>query len=362
MGKRVRIVWRDAKNVSDEQIGKLLRNADENDLRIMLAAMMVADREEGIVSVSELSELLGMEKSEIDASMKFWRGADMLETVSVSSKNERSEKKAKELSDKAANDRNEPSDAEKSAKQKGTEKRSAHRNGVLERSGAVGNYSSSELADLMEKRKISAQFIDEAQRIMGKVFRTYDTSILVGIVDQLGFEEEAVLAVLAYTVRRGKKTLRYAEQVSMALYDDGITETAQIMERISRIERSGEVIAEIRALFGAAGREMTATEKRLFTVWTEKFAYDIDVIRLAYDITVDSIQKPVPKYTNSILEKWYSEGLRTAEDVNRYIEEKNSEKRSEKTADRSDAASVTKSYDVEDFFEAALQRSYEDLK
>ena len=68
---------------------------------------------------------------------------------------------------------------------------------------------------------------------------------------------------------------------------------------------------------------------------------------------MDNTQKPVPKYTNAILERWYSEGLRSAEEIKRYIE-RQSEERS--------GGAVVKSYDTDDFFEAALQRSYEELK
>jgi len=340
MGKTSKIAIQYRYGNLPENFKDLLNNADETDLRILVAIQMLADRENGVVSTDELPELLNIEKSEVAASLKFWRGAGVLELPSAT--------KARTVKQEPTKTEN----AQVTANEPKQEKQSAHRGGALERSASLGHYSTVELAELMERRKMSAQFVDEAQRIMGKVFRTYDTGILMGIVDQLGFEEEAVLAILAYSVRKGKKTLRYTEQVAMGLYDDGITETYAVIDRIQRIERSGEVIAKIRAMFGASGREMTATEKKLFTTWTEKYAYDIDVIRMAYDITVDSIQKPVPKYTNSILEKWYAEGLRTAEDVKQFLEKP-------KTAD---VGAVEKSYDVEDFFEAALQRSYETLE
>ena len=66
---------------------------------------------------------------------------------------------------------------------------------------------------------------------------------------------------------------------------------------------------------------------------------------------IDRIQKPVPKYANTILEKWHAEGLKTPEEIAAY-ESKSKESR----------ADEQKSYDLDGFFEAALQRSYEDLK
>ena len=338
MAKASKIALKYHNGALPANLAELLQNADEQDLRILIAVMMLADRESGVAPLEALAEQVGVPQSEVDASIKFWRGAGVLGTVGSAKTS-------------AAPKSKEKTEAKQEKPQ--TQTQTAHRDGVLEKSGTLTAYSSSELADLMEQRRISAQFVDEAQCILGKIFRTYDTGILVGIVDQLGFEEEAVLALLAYAARRGKKTLRYTEQMAIAFYDEGITETQAVLERINRMERSGEVIAKIRTLFGMGDRELTTSEKKLFSAWTEKYAYDLDVIRLAYDITVDSIQKPVPKYTNSILEKWHTEGLRTVADVQAYLESRQTKKLSE--------ASM-KSYDLEDFVEAALQRSYADMK
>ena len=337
MGKLTKLqICYERGSLSDQMVS-LLIEADEGDLRVLSALLLLADKQTGIVSVADLPSVLNLSQAEVDASIKFWRGAGVVSAAS--------EKQSKtEVTPQVAGSKVAPT---------AIPKQTAHRGGALERSSTLTGYTSAELAELMEKRRVSAGFIDEAQQITGKIFRTYDTGILVGIVDQLGFEEEAVLAILAYCVRRGKKTLRYTEQVAMAMYDEGFTDTQSVMDRISRIERSGETISKIRVLFGASDREMTATEKKLFTLWTEKYDYGMDVIRMAYDITVDTIQKPVPKYTNSILEKWHTENLHTAEDVKAYIDRSK--------ADRGDGV-TGKSYDVEDFFEAALQRSYENLQ
>ncbi|MBE6546600.1 MAG: DnaD domain protein [Ruminococcaceae bacterium] len=318
-----------------EAAGELLKQADENDLRALALLLLSGDGEGGL-SAAELAAALDMEESEADASLKFWRGAGLVRQGS----GKRAGKPATKAEPKKEPEAQRPAAVSK------------HREGVTERSDGLGSYSTAELAAVMEQRAGSAQFIDEAQRIMGRMFRTYDVGILMGLVDQLGFDEAAVLTILSYIVSKGKTTLRYAERLALALYDEGLTDTAAVMERISRMERSGEVIERIRTLFGMGQRALTATEKKLFGTWTEVYGYDMDVIRLAYDITVDTIQKPAPKYTNSILEKWYTEGLHTPEEVQSYLDAE----RAKKEGDR-----IAKSYDVEDFFEAALKRSMEEL-
>ena len=330
MGKITKLTIQYRGGTLPEQLGTLLENADETDLRILVALQMLAD-EHGIAPTASLASLLGISEGEVSASLKFWRGAGVLATGAAS--------KAKQDPETAPKRPQVPT---------------AHRGGALEQSATLPQYSASELADLIERRQISASFIDEAQRVMGKIFRAYDTGVLVGIVDRLGFEEAAVLAILAYMVQKGKKTVRYAEQIAISFYDEGITDTADVLERLHRMEQAGEVVQKIRVLFGAANRELTTTEKRLFSSWCEKLAYDIEVIRMAYDITVDTIQKPAPKYANSILEAWHAAGLRTADDVRRHLEQEKKDK-TEKSGD------IAKTYELDDFFEAALKRSYADM-
>lgn len=311
-----------------EDISEILGNADENDLKILVTLMMAADGEGEVPEGFSVEDTLSLSKAEVDASLKFWRGAGVIGGARASG------------APKA-----------KKAEPEKTAVATAHREGAVETSSNLTSYASAELATLFEHRKVTAEFIDEAQRVFGKTFNSYDTSIVVGIVDRLGFDEEAVLAILAYVTRLGKKGLRYAEKVALALYDDGYTTSHEVSERIAVIERSKEEIHKIKQLFGIGGRELSRTEKTLFEKWTQKFEYDIEIVRLAYDITVDAIQKPVPKYADSILERWFAEGLRTAESIESF-------EKSKKTA----KAEGDKSYDLDDFFEAALKRSFDDLK
>ena len=312
-----------------ENLDELLANADEQDMRILIALMMAADEKGEVNAEFSLADTLGLETPEVEASLKFWRGAGIIT-------NSRSAKSAKP---KAA-------EPQKVA--------TAHRGGAVEKSTGISPYATDELAALFEKRRVSAQFIDEAQRVVGRTFNSYDTGIVAGLVDQLGFEEEAVLAILAYSSRIGRTGVRSAEKLAIRFYDDGITTTHGVVERIALIEHSAEIVGKIKHLFGIGSRELSRTEKTLFEKWTQKFGYGIEIIRIAYDITIDATQKPLPKYADAILEKWHAEGLRTEEEVLAF-ENKSKQEKGAKSGDG-------KSYELDDFFEAALKRSFEDLQ
>lgn len=308
-------------------IASILANADEQDLKILVLMMMSADDSGEVSEDFSIEEILDVPTEKVNASIKFWSGAGIV-------------------------------GASRATKKKSDEKQTlsvqaAHRNGVVESNG-VEVYGSAELATLIEKRAVTACFVDEAQKVFGKTFNSYDTNVVVGLVDQYGFEEEAVLAILAYVLRLGKRGVKYAEKIAIGLYDDGYTTASDVLDRINSIEQAKENVYKIKQMFGFGARELTKSEKDIFSKWTQTYGYDTDIIRIAYDITVNSIQKPVPKYTDKIIEKWYSEGLRTLADVEAYEEKK-------KDAPK-DSADPQKSYEIDDFFDAALKRSFKDLK
>ncbi len=332
MGKE--IILKYGQGQLPDRLGEILGAADENDLKILLTLMMLVDTEGRVLPETDLAGCLGLAQSDIDASLKFWRGAGMIggRTGKVSAKGA----------------------AKPEAEKKAENPVSAHRNGLAQRSGVLP-YRSDELAGLVENGRVTPQFIDEAQRIVGKTFNCSDTGIVAALVDQLEFEEEAVLAILSYSVSLGKKSVHYAEKIAMGFFDDGITGTADVIAKINSMERSKDVINQLRNLMGIGSRALTTTEKKLFGVWVEKFGYGMDELRLAYEITVDKTGMPAPKYMNAILEKWYGEGLHTAADITEFEQARKEKK-------KGSPGKSEKSYDMDDFLEASLKRSYEDLK
>ena len=58
-------------------------------------------------------------------------------------------------------------------------------------------------------------------------------------------------------------------------------------------------------------------------------------------------------YANAVMENWYKSGLTTLEAVDESLDARKAEKKS------ADAKNPVSSFDTDDFFEAALKRSYE---
>ena len=267
-----------------------------------------------------VAERLSLSEREVEASLSFWRGTGILEIQEEGESNAAS--------------------VIVTPKTPCTPPRVIAENGLP-------SYSSSELSGLLERRAELASLIDECQRVFGKIFNTREVSQIAGMVDYLGFEGDYILLLLSHCVRMEKKSLRYAEKMALTLYDEGVTDSTVLEERLRRIELMATAVGKIRTMFGIASRALTSKEKAMIEGWVCTMQYDENVLRLAYETTVNAINKASIPYANTILERWYAEGYRTIEDVERAL----AEYRRKKTEGNG-------SFDVDDFFEAALKRTY----
>ena len=111
----------------------------------------------------------------------------------------------------------------------------------------------------------------------------------------------------------------------------------------------GQYLIILLMLIIALCSDATAKEKKMIENWICTMQYGTEVIRLAYDATVDAISKPSIAYANTILERWYAEGYRTVDDVTAAMEAYRRQKLG------------GSSFDIDDFFEAALKNTYGEL-
>ncbi len=305
-----------------------LKNADEDDLRVLAAIVMLESRD-GAAEAKTLCEGLAISEEELAASLKYWKGAGLAST-------KKSSKKAENISASKADDSKKVGDR--------------HRDGKLEGDESMPTYSTEELTALMKRRNITSDFIGEAARAYGKVFNQHEVGIVVRMIDYIGFDEDSVLMLLSFYSKHGRKTLRYIEKAALEFYDEGISDWQSLQKKLMAIESAQEIEVQIRNMFGMSGRSLTTKEKKYISSWTEKMGFGIDMIRLAYDITVDTKHEALPAYANGILESWYSKGIDTPEKV-----AQDNEKRS-----ATQSNGVVKSFNNDEFFEAALKRAYED--
>ncbi len=284
--------------------------ATKKDIRILLEFATAPD-----AALATIAAAAGVGLGEVEASLAFWRGTGIL---SVS--------EGEDLTAVAP-------------AQMTTTK-------VVAEKG-LPSYSTEELSEVLSRRAELAQLVNDAQQAFGKVFNTHEIAIIAGLVDYLGLDEEYVLLLLTHCRNMEKKSLRYVEKMAITLHDEGVHNAQDLEARLHNIEIMASACGKVRALFGISSRALTTKEKTIIEKWICVMKYDEEMLRRAYEITVDSTTKPSIPYANSILERWHAEGYRTLADVDAALADYKRKK-----------AGNGSSFDVDEWFEAALKRTY----
>lgn len=291
---------------------------------------------------AQLARLAGADREEIGDILDFWQSVGVLSNGKEAQESKKAQRKPTDKPAKPATDTKKTTSA--------TEAKPAAeaKPAFLARADELPNYSTAELSDLLEKSQSLRVLIEEAQNTWGKIFNPYETTILVGLSDYLGLDNEYILLLLAHCKRVGKKSLREVEYYALRLVDKGITDATALEEYIKCNEMRRSIEGKIRTMFGLGSRAFTTKEETMINNWAS-YGYGEDIIRRAYDITVGTAKEASIPYANSILKCWHSEGLDTAAQIDAKLDAEREKK---------GQAVMTGSFDTDDFFEAALKRSY----
>ncbi|MBE6633786.1 MAG: DnaD domain protein [Ruminococcaceae bacterium] len=306
----------------------LSQNATEKQLQVLLWLASDADL---FSKPTQLARLAGVSKPELEEILRFWQDCAVLSAQVA----------AEPIAPPAKK-----SGAEATPPPKKETKQ------TLQRADELPNYTSTEISERLEQQASLRALLDECQNILGKMFNPMETNVLIGMVDYLQLSEDYILLLLAHCKRIEKKSLRQIERYAISLHDQGITSMEALEEKIQRIEEAHTLEGKVRSMFGLRSRALTSKEKKYLDAWLS-YGYNEEMLRLAYEITVDATKEPSLPYANSILERWHAEGIQTPADVQREQEKRQGA--------RAEDTTLGNSFDTDDFFAAALKRSFESV-
>ena len=304
----------------------LLADADAADLRVLIyAALRDADGED--FEPKDAAEALALTESEVRSSVKFWRGAGLLGA---------SRRPAAEKADAAvpAAAADVPAPADKPQRNK-----------------APMQLSGAELCRVAKENADFSSLLHAAQQTAGWIFNESEIGIVASLYASLHLPGEFILNLIGYYVCKKEMPLRYVEKVAYDLCDKGITTPAALEEWLRRREESETHEGIVRRLFGLGQRTLTEKERVAVDSWFGLLGYGEDMVRAAYEKTVNTIGKASIAYAASILRAWHEAGYKTPADV----EAAKGAKRAKPAAK---SGKQPQSFDTEDFFEKAIRRSY----
>lgn len=219
---------------------------------------------------------------------------------------------------------------------------------ITDRTNETPAYTGTQILKFVVSNPSFKMLADCAQNVLGKVFTKTDYTSLQFLKEYYNFSDEYILMLLAYCVENNTTNWAYIRKTTKILYDEGVDTYEKLESHFAARRNKRSLEYKIRKLFGVGGREFTSKEKTIFENWMA-LQLSFDLIKRAYEISVDSGKGANWSYTNKILENWHVSGVKTIEDAESSIKS------------HKDKLSMS-SFDTDEFFEAALKRSDERIK
>ena len=116
-------------------------------------------------------------------------------------------------------------------------------------------------------------------------------------------------------------------------------------------------IGILRRLLNLGNRMLTDGETATFTKWRTEFGFSYEIIYYAYQITLENRREYSLPYLDAILSKWRAQNLTTIEAIKAYQKGYKEEKQRKKSTPPN-APAREGSFETEDFFAAAVKRSF----
>lgn len=159
----------------------------------------------------------------------------------------------------------------------------------------------------------------ELQEILKKPLTSADMDVLTALYSFYGLSAHYILSLVDYCASIGKRGMAYAERVAVSWINDGIDDML-VDKHIDELTRRHSNEGLVRREFGISDRSLTTKEKEAIARWFDELGFDIGMIKLAFEITIDRTGKPAFNYMNKILQNWHENGIKTPDDVKRESE------------------------------------------
>ncbi|MGN1095084.1 MAG: DnaD domain protein [Eubacteriales bacterium] len=291
------------------------KKASQNDLRVLIALGCGRFSTE-----EEIACFLGLSLASTERALEFWRGAGVVaqsgEEISTALPAKKDPEKPKNSAPLPCRD----------------------------------SYTSEEIERICAEKPAVRMLIDECHNILGKDFTKTEISSIVYLSDHLRLDDEYIMMLFTYCKNRDRASIRYIEKTAISLYDDGVVSVGALDAYIKRENEKYDAEMKIRKLFGIGERALSTKQKEFLDKWIISWGYPFELIEKAYDIMVDTIERPTFAYENGILEKWHEAGVATLADAEKFISE------SKKTPPKKNNDEKETSFDLDEFFELAVKR------
>lgn len=170
-------------------------------------------------------------------------------------------------------------------------------------------YTPKEIAAKIESDGELGALMQEMEKIMGRQLTHSNVGDVLEMYEHLELDPASIQMISEYCKSLDKCKTAYILRVAQEWYDEGVCDFEQIERKIINLGQYNSLEAKIKRLIGLQG---TATKKqRTYMHSWQDMGFGFEMIKLAYEETVDNTGKLSFPYMDRILHDWHQKGINT---------------------------------------------------
>lgn len=275
--------------VPDCVVDNYLKLASGKAVKVLLYILKYKNLHE--FDINAVADILGMTCEDIEDALSYWEQTGLLckkDTVLLQTKKEEHSTPVN-IPDKKEN--------------------------TVFRESPVKNISPKEIAQRIENSKEVNFLFRSAEISLARSLTYTDQRTLIWIHDYLGIEPDIILMLIGFCTSIDKASMGFIEKVASTWHEKNIKTHEQAEYEILQLQKYYSLSGKVKSLLGI-NRAFSSKEKSYVNSWAE-MSIDIDLIRIAFDKTVDATGKLSFAYIHKILTEWHSKGLRTKAEIDK---------------------------------------------
>ncbi|MBP0962707.1 MAG: DnaD domain protein [Oscillospiraceae bacterium] len=157
--------------------------------------------------------------------------------------------------------------------------------------------------------------LQETQLLLGRELTPSQTNLVMELYSEYNLSPRYIFTLINYCVSVGKGNMNYISSVAAGWMEKGIITTEQAEAEIVRLQQAKSRENQVKAILGIHDRNLTTNQKAHVARWFDEYFMTEELVRLAFDQTVDSIGKISFPYMDKIMLNWHQQGLKTPAEV-----------------------------------------------
>lgn len=187
----------------------------------------------------------------------------------------------------------------------------------------------SEISAIINDNSDIAELFKIAETLLGTLTPSMQNS-LVWIYNYLGLKKEVILILIGYCIDINKTNASYIERIASGWAENEINTLESATAEVERLNNAHTYTNEIKRIFEL--RQNPTTNQQKFISQWQTAGFSTDLLRYAYEKTVEQINKVSFEYINKVLLSWKESGFTSCADVQKSEEEYKKRKAGESPA------------------------------